>query len=47
MVSYRDGNWYLENRSEMQTTFLRIDGEIKLEKGDILLLGDRMFEFDC
>jgi hypothetical protein len=47
VVSYRDGDWYLRNESEMETTFVRIDGEFKLEKGDILLLGDRMFEFDC
>jgi len=47
VVSYRDGQWYLANESEMQTTFIRVDGEIRLQKGDILLMGDRMFEFDC
>jgi len=47
VIEYRDGGWFVANKSSMQTTFIRVDGEVKLEKGDILLFGDRMFEFDC
>jgi hypothetical protein len=45
-IVFRDGVWYISNKSQQNTTFLRIDGEISLKKGDILLLGDRLFEFD-
>lgn len=47
LFEYRDGVWYISNKSSMQTTFIRVDGALPVKKGDILLLGDRLFEFDC
>ena len=46
-IEYHDGNWYISNKSAQQTTFIRISGQTLLQKGDVILLGDRMFEFDC
>ncbi|NDV57875.1 zinc-ribbon domain-containing protein [Bacteroides sp. 519] len=41
-----EGNeWYIEDKSEQQTTFIRAGKKIKLENGDIVVLGNRLFEF--
>jgi len=45
-VIVRDGDdWYLEDRSAQQTTLIRAGRPIKLEDGDIIVMGNRMFEF--
>jgi uncharacterized OB-fold protein len=45
VLSYENGNWYIENRSALHTTYLRVNGKIKLTSGDIIVLGNREFEF--
>lgn len=45
VVSHSDGRWYIENRSEQNTTFVMARNKIELHNGDIILLGNRMFEF--
>ena len=45
VVSHADGHWYIENRSEQNTTFVMARDKIELHNGDIILLGNRMFEF--
>ncbi len=42
-----DGKWHLVNNSAQQTSFVLAKEPIPLQKGDIILLGDRKFEFDC
>lgn len=45
-VIIRDGeDWYLEDRSALKTTLIRAGRPIKLEDGDIIVMGNRMFEF--
>ena len=45
-VITREGDeWYIENRSEMQTTLIRVDRKMRLQDGDVIVLGNRMFEF--
>lgn len=46
-IEWKDGQWYITNHSEQKTTFIRIEGEVALKKGDVILVGDRLFEFDC
>jgi len=42
----REGNdWYIEDRSEQHSTLIRVRKKIKLENGDVIVLGNRMFEF--
>jgi hypothetical protein len=41
----KDGQWFLENKSEHQTSYIRVQGAVVLKSGDILLLGDQLFEF--
>lgn len=45
VLTCEDGEWYLENRSELRTTFLRVNGRVKLTSGDIIVLGNREFVF--
>lgn len=45
VLSLQDGEWYIENRSELRTTFIRVSGKVKLNSGDIIVLGNREFEF--
>lgn len=45
ILTCEDGEWYIENRSELRTTFIRVNGRIKLTNGDIIVLGNREFEF--
>lgn len=44
LVHESDG-WYIEDRSELHTTFVRADKRRKLESGDVIALGNRLFEF--
>ncbi len=45
LLTYEDGEWFIENRSELRTTFIRVNSRMKLTNGDIIVLGDREFEF--
>lgn len=45
VISHENGEWYIENRSDLQTTLIRVDRRLKLEDGDVVVLGNRMFEF--
>lgn len=39
------GSWYIEDRSEQHTTLIRVTKRTKLESGDVIVLGNRLFEF--
>lgn len=39
------GSWYIEDKSEQHTTFIRVGKRMKLENGDVIVLGNRLFEF--
>jgi len=40
-----DGKWYIVDKSSLQTTFKLISEPVELKNGDIILMGDRKFEF--
>ena len=44
IVHKKDG-WYIDNRSEGKTTYIQVTHEMKIEPGDIIILGNRAFEF--
>lgn len=46
VVKQIDGEWHIVDQSEMQTTFVRPSVPVKLQPGDIILLGDRKFTFN-
>lgn len=44
-LSFEDGKWYLEDKSEHRTTFILAAGKTELKDGDIILMGDRRIIF--
>ena len=44
-LTFKDGEWYLDNKSELRTTYIKVDRPIQLKDGDIIILGNREFEF--
>lgn len=45
IISQENGEWYIEDRSALKTTLVRVGRKIKLEDGDTIVMGNRMFEF--
>lgn len=45
VVVNENGHWYIEDKSEQGTTFVRATKRIELNEGDTILLGNRLFEF--
>lgn len=45
VISYIDGHWFIEDKSEQKTTFVQAASKIELHDGDLILLGNRLFEF--
>lgn len=46
VLSFENGDWYIEDHSTQQTTLLRVRGKMKLQSGDVIALGNRLFEFN-
>lgn len=45
ILTYEDGVWFIEDKSQMQTTYLHVSKKTKLEDGVIIILGNRRFIF--
>lgn len=45
VITNTDGRWFIEDKSEQKTTFVQAAQKIELHDGDIILLGNRLFEF--
>ncbi len=46
VITCEDGQWYIENHSEQKTTYIRVvNGKTPIKEGDIIILGNREFEF--
>ena len=46
VLTYENKKWYIQDRSEQKTTFVYTTEKIELKPGDIIVLGNRRFEFD-
>ncbi len=44
-LSCEDGKWYIQDKSTQKTTFVYAGKKTMLETGDIVILGNRKFEF--
>ena len=42
---FEDNKWYIEDKSDLKTTFVHVKRKMELNDGDILLMGDRKFIF--
>lgn len=45
VITKVDGHWYIEDKSGQKTTFVQAAKRVELHDGDIILLGNRLFEF--
>ena len=43
---FENGEWYMQNLSERQTTYLILKRKVQLEDGDIIVMGNRRFKFE-
>lgn len=46
MVSFKDGKWSIEDKSEYQTTFVQASSQIELKSGSLILLGNQLYRFE-
>jgi hypothetical protein len=46
LLSCENKRWFIEDRSELKTTYLYVSEKTELKSGDIIVLGDRRFLFD-
>lgn len=46
LVEFKDGKWYLSDKSALRTTFVCSKNPVEIQKGDIIMLGDTRFEFN-
>ena len=42
-LSVRDGQWIIENFSELKTTYIKVQKPTSIQKGDILVFGNKQF----
>lgn len=45
-LTCEDGEWYIIDKSAMHTTYVMASRKMKLRKGDTIILGNRLFEFN-
>lgn len=45
-LTFEDGEWYIVDKSAMHTTYVMAGRKLKLQKGDTIILGNRLFEFN-
>jgi hypothetical protein len=44
-LTFRDGEWWLDNLSSLKSTFVQVNGPVRIQPGDTILLGDQLFRF--
>jgi hypothetical protein len=44
-LTWQDGEWHLENQSELGTTFFQVLRPIALQDGDVIMVGNRKYRF--
>lgn len=45
VITNIDGHWYIEDKSDQKTTFVQAGKRVEISDGDLILLGNRLFEF--
>lgn len=46
-LCFENDQWYLQDKSELKTTYIYAGQKTELKSGDIIVLGNRLFEFNC
>lgn len=42
-----DGKWFVLNKSELGSTYLEAGRKLELQQGDVIVMGDRRFQFEA
>ena len=45
-LSFENDKWYLQDKSALRSTYIYADEKIELRQGDVIVLGNRLFEFN-
>lgn len=46
ILSFEDGKWFIENKSNFDSTFIFAGRKLEVHSGDVLMLGNRRFKFE-
>lgn len=46
IVTHENGKWCIEDKSEYKTTFVQASRKIELQNGDLILLGNQLYQFN-
>ncbi len=46
VITYQDGKWSIEDKSEYKTTFVQAEHKIELQNGSLILLGNQLYQFN-
>ena len=47
LVCNKEGKWEIIDHSELRTTFVQAKRGMELKSGDLILLGNQLYQFDC
>ncbi|MBO4996267.1 MAG: zinc ribbon domain-containing protein [Muribaculaceae bacterium] len=47
LISRNGDKWFIDNRSDLGTTYIQVNSPIELHDGDVIVLGDRRFKFNA
>ena len=45
-LSFENGKWSIEDRSDYKTTFVQASRKIELQQGDLILVGNQLYRFE-
>ena len=46
VVFRKNNRWYIKNESKYMTTYVRVAGEVELQEGDVILIGNTHYRFE-
>ena len=46
-LSFENNKWYIQDKSALKTTYIYTGEKKELKQGDVVVLGNRAFEFNC
>jgi hypothetical protein len=46
-LCFENDKWFIQDKSVLKTTYIYAGNKTELKSGDIIVLGNRLFQFDC
>ena len=44
-IEFSQGEWYVSDLSKLKNTYVQVNRKMKLEKGDVIVVGNRRYIF--